>query len=70
MIGEAAFEIAKAAAPRGVGAVDAPVAVGNVGIRGGTLWIMIGGDANVVASLAGCWETMGSTGIHQGGPTR
>jgi 3-hydroxyisobutyrate dehydrogenase len=63
-----AVEIAEAAAARGVAAVDAPVSGGDVGARGGTLSIMIGGDPEVVASLAGCWEAMGRTWVHQGGP--
>ena len=63
-----AVEIAEAAAAQGVVAVDAPVSGGDVGARGGTLSIMIGGDAEVVASLAGCWEAMGRTWVHQGGP--
>ena len=63
-----AVEIAEAAAARGVAAVDAPVSGGDVGARGGTLSIMIGGDAGVVASLEGCWEAMGRTWVRQGGP--
>ena len=63
-----AVEIAEAAAARGVAAVDAPVSGGDVGARNGTLSIMIGGDAEVVASLEGCWEAMGRTWVHQGGP--
>lgn len=63
-----AVEIAEAAAAQGVAAVDAPVSGGDVGARGGTLSIMIGGDAEVVASLEGCWEAMGRTWVHQGGP--
>ena len=63
-----AVEIAEAAAARGVAAVDAPVSGGDVGARGGTLSIMIGGDAEVVASLENCWEAMGRTWVHQGGP--
>ena len=63
-----AVEIAEAAAARGVASVDAPVSGGDVGARGGTLSIMIGGDAEVVASLAGCWEAMGRTWVHQGPP--
>ena len=61
-----AVEIAEAAAARGVAAVDAPVSGGDVGARGGTLSIMIGGDAEVVASLENCWEAMGRTWVHQG----
>lgn len=63
-----AVEIAAAAAARGVAAVDAPVSGGDVGARGGTLSIMIGGDAEVVASLAPFWEAMGRTWVHQGPP--
>ncbi|MDE0667734.1 MAG: NAD(P)-dependent oxidoreductase [Acidimicrobiia bacterium] len=63
-----AVEIAAAAAARGVAAVDAPVSGGDVGARGGTLSIMIGGDAETVASLAPFWEAMGRTWVHQGGP--
>lgn len=63
-----AVEIAEAAAARGVAAVDAPVSGGDVGARGGTLSIMIGGDAEVVASLEPFWEAMGRTWVHQGGP--
>ena len=63
-----AVEIAEAASARGVASVDAPVSGGDVGARGGTLSIMIGGDAEVVASLTGCWEAMGRTWVHQGPP--
>ena len=63
-----AVEIAEAAAAQGVAAVDAPVSGGDVGARGGTLSIMIGGDPEAVASLAGCWEAMGRTWVHQGPP--
>ncbi len=63
-----AVEIAEAAAARGVAAVDAPVSGGDVGARGGTLSIMIGGDAEVVTSLAPFWDAMGRTWVHQGGP--
>ena len=63
-----AVEIASAAAARGAAAVDAPVSGGDVGARNGTLSIMIGGDAEVVANLAPFWETMGRIWVHQGGP--
>lgn len=61
-----AVEIATAASARDVAAVDAPVSGGDVGARGGTLSIMIGGDAAVVASLEPFWEAMGRTWVHQG----
>ncbi len=63
-----AVEIAAAAAGQGVQAVDAPVSGGDVGARQGTLSIMIGGDAEVVTALSPCWEAMGKTIVHQGGP--
>jgi len=63
-----AVEIAETAAARGVASVDAPVSGGDVGARGGTLSIMIGGDAEVVASLEPFWEAMGRTWVHQGPP--
>jgi 3-hydroxyisobutyrate dehydrogenase len=63
-----AIEIAQAAAARGVHAVDAPVSGGDVGAREARLSIMIGGDAEVVQALQPCWEAMGKTIVHQGGP--
>ena len=63
-----AMEIYEAAKSRGVYAVDAPVSGGDVGAREARLSIMIGGDAQVVKALHPCWEAMGKTIIHQGGP--
>jgi len=63
-----AIEIAEAAAEKGVYAVDAPVSGGDVGAREATLSIMIGGDAEAVEALGPCWEAMGRTIVHQGGP--
>ncbi len=63
-----AVEIAEAAGKKGVHSVDAPVSGGDVGARNGTLSIMIGGDAGVVNALGPCWEAMGKTIVHQGGP--
>ena len=62
-----AVEIAQAAAQRGVHAIDAPVSGGDVGAREARLSIMIGGKADVAASLAPCWRAMGKTFVHQGG---
>lgn len=62
-----AVEIAGAAKESGVHAIDAPVSGGDIGAKGGTLSIMIGGDAEVVEALAPCWEAMGKTVVHQGG---
>ncbi|HEV3023901.1 MAG TPA: NAD(P)-dependent oxidoreductase, partial [Pirellulales bacterium] len=63
-----AQEIAAAAAARGVHSIDAPVSGGDVGAREARLSIMIGGDKQAVEALAPCWEAMGKTIIHQGGP--
>jgi 3-hydroxyisobutyrate dehydrogenase len=63
-----AVEIARAAAARGVHAVDAPVSGGDVGAREARLSIMIGGDPQVVQMLRPCWEAMGKTIVYQGGP--
>lgn len=61
-----AVEIYNAAAAQGVHALDAPVSGGDKGAREGTLSIMIGGDAAVVAALQPCWQAMGKTIVHQG----
>ena len=63
-----AEEIATAAAERGVAAIDAPVSGGDVGARGGTLSIMIGGDEATVAALEPLWKELGSKWIRHGGP--
>jgi len=63
-----AIEIAEAAAEVGVASVDAPVSGGDVGAREARLSIMIGGDKEVVEALQPCWEVMGATIVHQGGP--
>ena len=53
---------------QGVHSIDAPVSGGDVGAREARLSIMIGGDAAVVEALRPCWEAMGKTIVHQGGP--
>lgn len=63
-----AVEIAEAASAKGVHAVDAPVSGGDIGAKNAALSIMIGGAAKVVEALAPCWEAMGKTIVHQGGP--
>lgn len=63
-----AIEIAEAAAAKGVASIDAPVSGGDVGAREARLSIMIGGDAAAVEALRPCWEAMGKTIVHQGGP--
>ena len=63
-----AVEIHKAAKAKGVQSVDAPVSGGDIGAKEARLSIMIGGDKEIVDALQPCWETMGKTIIHQGGP--
>ena len=63
-----AVEIYRAAKAKGVYAVDAPVSGGDIGAREARLSIMIGGDKDVVEALRPCWEAMGKTIVHQGGP--
>jgi 3-hydroxyisobutyrate dehydrogenase len=63
-----AREIAKAAEAKGVVSIDAPVSGGDIGAREARLSIMIGGDPQAVEALGPCWEAMGKTIVHQGGP--
>lgn len=63
-----AVEIAESAKAKGVYAVDAPVSGGDIGAREARLSIMIGGDKAVVDALQPCWQAMGKTIVHQGGP--
>ncbi len=63
-----AVEIAKRASAKDVQSVDAPVSGGDIGAREARLSIMIGGEKEVVAALQPCFEAMGKTIIHQGGP--
>lgn len=63
-----AVEIHESAAAKGVHSVDAPVSGGDVGAKNAALSIMIGGDKAVVDALQPCWEAMGKTIVHQGGP--
>ena len=63
-----AVEIARAAEARGAFSVDAPVSGGDVGARKARLSIMIGGDARAVAALQPCWQALGKTIVHHGGP--
>ena len=63
-----AIEIYEAAKAIGVGSFDAPVSGGDVGAREARLSIMIGGEQEVVDALQPCWDAMGKTIVHQGGP--
>jgi 3-hydroxyisobutyrate dehydrogenase len=63
-----AIEIASAAAAKGGRAVDAPVSGGDVGASNATLSIMVGGDADAVATVTPLFERLGKNIVHQGGP--
>jgi 3-hydroxyisobutyrate dehydrogenase len=63
-----AASLAASAAARDVHVLDAPVSGGDVGARDGTLSIMVGGPADVVAAVRPCFDAMGSTVVHAGPP--
>jgi 3-hydroxyisobutyrate dehydrogenase len=63
-----AVEVAQDAASKGVEALDAPVSGGDVGARGGTLVIMVGGSGEGFARARPLLETFGKTIVHLGGP--
>jgi 3-hydroxyisobutyrate dehydrogenase len=63
-----AVEIAQDASAKGVEALDAPVSGGDVGARGGTLVVMVGGSAEGFARAQPLLETFGKTIVHLGGP--
>ncbi|HYV38526.1 MAG TPA: NAD(P)-dependent oxidoreductase [Gemmataceae bacterium] len=63
-----AREIHAAAKAKGVYSVDAPVSGGDVGAKNAALSVMVGGDAEVIEAVKPCFECMGKTIIHQGGP--
>ena len=61
-----AVTIAEAVEARGAQFLDAPVSGGDVGARNASLSIMVGGEANVVATIRPLLESLGRTIIHQG----
>jgi 3-hydroxyisobutyrate dehydrogenase len=61
-----AEEIARAAGERAATALDAPVSGGDVGARGGTLSIMVGGDRETFDALEPCWQAMGAKWVWHG----
>ena len=63
-----AIEIAEAAKRNSVGSVDAPVSGGDVGAKEARLSIMVGGEDDTVQAVMPCFEVMGKTIVHQGGP--
>ncbi len=63
-----AQQIARQAEARGVHAVDAPVSGGDIGAREARLSIMVGGGREAVEAVMPCFQAMGKTVVHQGGP--
>ena len=63
---DVAVRLAEQAADKGIKAVDAPVSGGEAGAVEATLSIMVGGDAEVVASVRPVLETVGKTVVHVG----
>jgi 3-hydroxyisobutyrate dehydrogenase len=63
-----AVEVYEAAKAKGVYSVDAPVSGGDIGAKNAALSIMVGGDKEIVDALSPCWNAMGKTLVHQGGP--
>jgi 3-hydroxyisobutyrate dehydrogenase len=63
-----AREIQARAVAGGCNAVDAPVSGGDVGARNQTLSIMIGGDADAVATAMPLFQILGKNLVHQGAP--
>lgn len=61
-----AEEIDAVARDRGARSLDAPVSGGDVGARNGTLSIMVGGDADILARVRPLLEVMGQTIMHLG----
>lgn len=59
-------ELARAAAEKGVGVVDAPVSGGDVGAKEGTLSIMAGGSEADFARAKPLFAVLGKTVIHVG----
>jgi 3-hydroxyisobutyrate dehydrogenase len=51
-----------------VSAIDAPVSGGDIGAREARLSIMVGGEPDAVHAVWPCFEAMGRTVVHQGGP--
>jgi len=61
-----ARELAQEAAERGAAMLDAPVSGGDVGAREGTLSIMVGGEAQALATARPVLETLGTRVTHVG----
>jgi 3-hydroxyisobutyrate dehydrogenase len=63
-----AARIAKAAAEKGVAALDAPVSGGDVGARDAKLAIMVGGEKAAFDRVKPLLDRMGGNIAHMGGP--
>jgi 3-hydroxyisobutyrate dehydrogenase len=59
-------QLARDAADRGVFVIDAPVSGGEIAAKAGTLTVMVGGEAQAVASARPVFETFGSLILHLG----
>ncbi len=60
------LRIAKAAAEKGLWALDAPVSGGDVGAKAGTLSIMVGGQKEAFEACLPLFESMGKNVVYQG----
>lgn len=63
-----AERIAREAASRGVGALDAPVSGGDIGARNATLSIMVGGTRSDFDAALPVFQKLGKNIVHQGPP--
>ncbi len=63
-----AARIAAEAEKKGCHAVDAPVTGGDVGAKNASLSIFVGGQTLAYEALLPCFEKMGKTIVHCGGP--
>jgi 3-hydroxyisobutyrate dehydrogenase len=61
-----AVELEKAAKDQGVGFLDAPVSGGQAGAEGGTLTVMVGGDAGTFAKTEPVMKVYGRAVTHMG----
>lgn len=59
-------KLAQQAAARSIALIDAPVSGGGAGAAAGTLTVMVGGDADVVASARPVFETFAGLIVHLG----
>jgi 3-hydroxyisobutyrate dehydrogenase len=60
--------IAEESAKKGIDSLDAPVSGGDVGAKGGTLAIMVGGKKEAFEKVLPLFQLMGKTISYMGGP--